>query len=84
MICATPAMLAEYVAHHTVGHSDASVTIVDENSDAASSGDHHVEVVVVVAWDRQVPHPAVMHGRGRAADDDRDSAVGGLKMLIFR
>ena len=41
----------------------------------------HVEVVVVVAGDCQVPHPAVMHGRGRASHHHRGLAVRRLKAL---
>ena len=40
----------------------------------------HVEVVVVVAGDCQVPHPAVMDSRDRASDDDRRPAVRRLEM----
>ena len=42
---------------------------------------YHVEVVVVVAGDGQVPHPAVMDGRGRSADDYNALAVRGLEMI---
>jgi hypothetical protein len=41
----------------------------------------HVEVVVVVTGDGQVPHPAVMDGRGRSADDYSNLAVSGLEMI---
>jgi hypothetical protein len=41
----------------------------------------HVEVVVVVARDGQVPHPPVMDGRGRSADDYSALAVRGLEMI---
>ena len=44
----------------------------------------YVEVVVVVAWDRQVPHPAVVLLRDDPADHGHGRAVGGLEMLIFR
>jgi hypothetical protein len=36
---------------------------------------NHVEVVVVVAGDGEVPHPAVVIGRDRATDYDRRLAV---------
>jgi hypothetical protein len=44
----------------------------------------HVEVVVVVAGDCQVPHPAVVDlGRG-AAVGDGEAATGGLEVLASR
>jgi hypothetical protein len=41
----------------------------------------HVEVVVVVAGDGEVPHPPVMDGRGRSADDYSALTVRGFEML---
>ena len=58
-----------------------STGVVHEDRGAARD---HVEVVVVVAGDCQVPHPAVVLLRRGAADDDRDSTVDGLEVLIFR
>jgi hypothetical protein len=52
--------------------------VMDENRGVARN---HVEVVVVVAGDGEVPHPAVVDLRGGTAVGDRDTAVGGLKML---
>jgi hypothetical protein len=49
------------------------------NEDWSISCDH-VEVVVVVAGDGEVPHPAVMLGRDRPADDDRGLAVRRLEV----
>jgi hypothetical protein len=49
-----------------------------------SFGNGHVEVVVVVAGDGEVPHPAIMVGRHAAAVGDRDVAVGGLEVLTIR
>jgi hypothetical protein len=40
----------------------------------------HVEVVVVVAGDGEVPHPAVVDGWCRAADDDGGLPAGGLEV----
>jgi hypothetical protein len=48
---------------------------------AISWGGNHVEVVVVVAGDGEVPHPAVVDLRRGAAVGDRDTAVRGRKML---
>jgi hypothetical protein len=53
------------------------IAVVDEDIGYTSLD---VEVVVVVAGDGEVPHPAVMDGRCRAADDDGGLAVGGLEM----
>jgi hypothetical protein len=39
-----------------------------------------IEVVVVVAGNRQVPHPPVVDGRDRAFHHDRHLAVGCLEM----
>jgi hypothetical protein len=39
-----------------------------------------IEVVVAVAGDGQVPHPAVVDGRDRPADYDRRPAVRRLEM----
>jgi hypothetical protein len=39
-----------------------------------------VEVVVVVAGDREVPHPAAVDGRDRSADHHGRLAVRGLEM----
>jgi hypothetical protein len=44
----------------------------------------NVEVVVVVAGDGQVPHPAVVYGRDRPADDGGEGTVGGAETLILR
>ena len=54
---------------------------MDEDS-CGCDGD--VEVVVVVAWDRQVPHPAVMDLRGGAVDHGHGGAAGSLKMFTIR
>jgi hypothetical protein len=35
-----------------------------------SCGSLNIEIVVVVAGDAEVPHPAVMDGRDRASDYD--------------
>jgi hypothetical protein len=43
----------------------------------------YVEVVVVVAGDGEVPHPAVVLGGGAPAVGDRDSVVGGLEVLAL-
>jgi len=43
----------------------------------------YVEVVVVVAGDGEVPHPPVMDGRGRSADDYSALAVRGLEMIAW-
>jgi hypothetical protein len=43
--------------------------------------DIDVEVVVVVAGDGKVPHPAAVDGRDRASDHHRSLTVGGLKVL---
>jgi hypothetical protein len=48
-----------------------------------SFGNGHVEVVVVVAGDGEVPHPSVVLLRRGAADDDRDGAVSCLEMRVF-
>jgi hypothetical protein len=45
---------------------------------------NHVEVVVVVAGDGEVPHPAVVGSGDRAADDGGGGAVGGKEMLTLR
>ena len=42
-----------------------------------------VEVMVVVAGDGEVPHPAVVVGRGGAAACDGAHAVGGLQVLAL-
>jgi hypothetical protein len=44
----------------------------------------HVEVVVVVAGDGEVPHRAVVNLGGGAAVGGDYRAVGGKEMLIFR
>jgi len=41
-----------------------------------------VEVVVVVAGDGQVPHPAVTDGRDRSSDHDRSLAIRGFEMQV--
>jgi hypothetical protein len=46
-----------------------------------SSGSLNIEIVVVVAGDAEVPHPAVMDGRDRAFDHNRSLAAGGLEAL---
>jgi hypothetical protein len=43
----------------------------------------NVEVVVVVAGDGQVPHPAVVDGRDRPADDGGEDIVGGAETLTL-
>jgi len=43
-----------------------------------------IEVVVVVAGDGQVPHPAVVLLRSAAADYYHNLAVRSLETLIFR
>ena len=54
-----------------------AVSVVDEDRSVTCG---HVEVVVVVAGDGEVPHPSVVDGRDRTADHDRHLAVGGLEM----
>ena len=56
-------------------------TVVDQNADVRGED---VEVVVIVAGDGQVPHPAVMDGRRRAADYYRDLAIRRLEPLTIR
>ena len=53
------------------------IAVVDEDIGYTSLD---VEVVVVVAGDGQVPHPAVVDGQCRAADHDRGLPVGGLEV----
>jgi hypothetical protein len=52
--------------------------VVDENG---GGSDVHIEVVVIVAGDGEVPHPAVVVGRDRASHYDRCLAVRGLELL---
>jgi hypothetical protein len=72
-------------------------TVVDENWRAAchnmvrvlaactaTGRGEHVEVVVVVAGDGEVPHPPVVDLRGGAAVGGGDSAVGGLEAFTLR
>src|ERR1700751_2542130 len=46
-------------------------------------GRSHVEVVVVVAGDGEVPHPALVVLGGAAAVGDRDDAVTGLEAFAL-
>jgi len=54
--------------------------IVDEDR---RCGNCHVEVVVVVAGDGEVPHPAVMIDRDRSSDYDRSPTVRGLELFTL-
>jgi hypothetical protein len=47
------------------------------------AGRQHVEVVVVVAGDGEVPHPAVVDRWHRAAVGGGGRAVGGLEVLAL-
>ena len=49
-----------------------------------SNGCLDIEVVVVVAGDGEVPHPAVALLRDGAADHGHSRAVRGLEALAFR
>jgi hypothetical protein len=47
-------------------------------------GRDHIEVVVVVAGDGEVPHPAVVLLRDSAADHAHSAAVRGFEVLVIR
>jgi hypothetical protein len=53
---------------------------MNEDRHIPGLGGEYVEVVVVVARDGEVPHPAVMCGRDRPAYDDRGLAVRRLEV----
>src|SRR3984957_2935580 len=82
---ADPALIrqAELVPRASSTHARAdrrAAVVVDKHR---RCGNAHVEVVVVVAGDGEVPHPSVVGGRDRACDHDGCLAVWRLEMSAW-
>jgi len=79
-------MIERLIGNNAVMHQDRRIADLDHTVHAAAvaglSGDD-VEVVVVVAGDSEVPHPAAMVLRSSAAVGDRSPAVSSLEGFAF-
>jgi len=58
-----------------------SVDVVDEDIGCGAGG--YIEVMVPIAGDSEVPHPAVMVGRGGAPVSGDDGTIGCLKFFTY-
>jgi len=86
VVCILPDLPREFLE---LSDTALLIDVMDEDSRSSEgtraprpAGDH-VEVVVVVAGDGQVPHPSVVLLRDGAADHGDGSAVWGLELVAY-